>query len=311
MYGPASPFVIVQTLELAVGFIRPEQVDPNVFQVEARWSMKPGNRKKVAAALVDYVKAVKEKEPGTYMYTVSFADESPDSAAIPPMQLDAVTYNSAWKDHDAFVAHTKEPVYQEFLKKHGDLFVQTIPGSTMHPYMTTSVLKRFAGFLRPEAFRRMSGPQLPPVTHGMIAGSGSRSVPSSSGMTIEQLMLALIPLAQKSAIPPISNFFVGAVALGASGSIYFGANYEFVGQALSFTVHGEQAATAHAISLWRDWHAEARRFRRAVWLLPAISVRADHGFDTADPPAEYAPGSAHVVSSLTHSGRETWGLRQR
>src|SRR5260221_5458353 len=152
MSGPTSPFVIVQALDLAVGFIRPEEVDPNVFQVEARWSMKPGNRKKVAAALVDYVKAVKDKEPGTYMYTVSFADESPDSPAIPPMQLDAVTYNSAWKDHDAFVAHTKEPVYQDFLKAHGDLFVQTVPGSTMHPYMTTSVLKRIAGFLRKEAF---------------------------------------------------------------------------------------------------------------------------------------------------------------
>lgn len=152
MYGPTAPHVIVQTLELAVGFIRPEEVDPNVFQVEARWSMKPGNRENVAAALVDYVKAVKDNEPGTYMYTVSFADESPDSLAIPPMQLDQVTYNSAWKDHDAFVAHTREPVYQDFLKAHGDLFVQAVPGSTMHPYMTTSVLERLAGFLRPEAF---------------------------------------------------------------------------------------------------------------------------------------------------------------
>jgi quinol monooxygenase YgiN len=152
MYGPASPWVVVQTMELAVGFIRPEQVDPNVFQVEARWSMKAGNRQKVAAALVDYVKAVKAKEPGTYMYTVSLADESPDAAAIPPMQQQQVTFNSSWKDHDAFVAHTKEPVYQDFLKAHGDLFVQAVPGSTMHPYMSTSVLKRFAGFLRPEAF---------------------------------------------------------------------------------------------------------------------------------------------------------------
>jgi cytidine deaminase len=67
-------------------------------------------------------------------------------------------------------------------------------------------------------------------------------------MTIDELMLALIPEAQKFALPAISNFFVGAVALGSSGSLYFGANYEFVGQALSFTVHGEQAATAHAIS---------------------------------------------------------------
>jgi cytidine deaminase len=61
-------------------------------------------------------------------------------------------------------------------------------------------------------------------------------------------MLALVAQAQRAAIPPISKFFVGAVALGATGSIYFGANYEFLGQALSFTVHAEQAATAHAIS---------------------------------------------------------------
>jgi quinol monooxygenase YgiN len=152
MYGPTSPFIILQAMELAIGFIRPEEVDGDVFQVEARWVMKPGNREKVKAALVDYVKAVKDKEPETYMYTVSFADASANSPAIPPMQLDQVTYNSAWKDHDAFVAHTKEPVYQSFLQAHGDLFVQAVPGSTTHPYMTTSVLKRFAGFLRPEAF---------------------------------------------------------------------------------------------------------------------------------------------------------------
>jgi len=154
MYGPTAPFRIVQAMELAVGFIRPLAADPNVFQVEARWVMKAGagNREKVKAALIPYVKAVKDKEPETYMYTVSFADASEKSPSIPPMQLDQVTYNSSWKDHDAFVAHTKEPVYQEFLKAAGDLFVQAIPGQTTHPYMTTSVLKRFAGFFRKEAF---------------------------------------------------------------------------------------------------------------------------------------------------------------
>lgn len=94
----------------------------------------------------------------------------------------------------------------------------------------------------------MSNGQLPPVTHGMVPAAEVEQFLRKSGMTMDQLMLALIPEAQKFAIPPISNFFVGAVALGASGSLYFGANYEFVGQALSFTVHGEQAATAHAIS---------------------------------------------------------------
>jgi cytidine deaminase len=94
----------------------------------------------------------------------------------------------------------------------------------------------------------MSNGQLPPVTNGAVPAWEVAQFLSASGMTIDELMLALIPEAQKLALPSISNFFVGAVALGSSGSLYFGANYEFVGQALSFTVHGEQAATVHAIS---------------------------------------------------------------
>ena len=89
---------------------------------------------------------------------------------------------------------------------------------------------------------------IPTVGGGYIPAASVGPILRQTGMTIEQLLLALIPQAQKYAIPPISNFFVGAVALGATGSIYFGANYEFVGQALSFTVHGEQAATAHALA---------------------------------------------------------------
>lgn len=90
-----------------------------------------------------------------------------------------------------------------------------------------------------EAARQKAGGRIPAdVVAGLVAG----------GISIEQLMLELIPLAKQFAIPPISNFFVGAVALGTSGALYFGANYEFAGQALSFTVHGEQAATVEAIS---------------------------------------------------------------
>jgi cytidine deaminase len=70
----------------------------------------------------------------------------------------------------------------------------------------------------------------------------------AEGTTIEQVMLDLIPLAKTFAIPPISNFFVGVVALGASGGLYFGANFEFPGHALSFSIHGEQSATMQALS---------------------------------------------------------------
>jgi cytidine deaminase len=54
--------------------------------------------------------------------------------------------------------------------------------------------------------------------------------------------------AKKFARPPISNFFVGAVAVATSGKVYLGANFEFPGQALSFTVHAEQAAVVNAMA---------------------------------------------------------------
>jgi cytidine deaminase len=66
--------------------------------------------------------------------------------------------------------------------------------------------------------------------------------------TIEQRLVELIPEAKKLAVPPISNFFVGVAALGTSGNIYYGANFEFPGEALSFTVHAEQAAVVNAMA---------------------------------------------------------------
>lgn len=59
-------------------------------------------------------------------------------------------------------------------------------------------------------------------------------------------LVQLLPDAARFAKPPISNFFVGAVARGLSGSLYFGANVEIAGEALSFTVHAEQSAVANA-----------------------------------------------------------------
>jgi len=121
----------------------------------------------------------------------------------------------------------------------------------------------------------MSNGQLPPVTRGAIPAAVVAQFLRSSGMTIDQLMLALIPLAQKDAIPPISNFFVGAVALGASGSIYFGANYEFVARRSALRCMASRQRR-HMRSHAARPHAEARRFRSALRLLQAIFVRVDH-----------------------------------
>jgi cytidine deaminase len=69
---------------------------------------------------------------------------------------------------------------------------------------------------------------------------------STIGAVVGDLMLLLVPFAQCYAVPPVSDYPVGVVAQGTTGNVYFGANMEYKGTALSFTVHGEQSATTNA-----------------------------------------------------------------
>lgn len=62
------------------------------------------------------------------------------------------------------------------------------------------------------------------------------------GLTQEQCLFELLPLAAQFALVPVSNFHVGAIAVGVSGTAYFGANIEFAGAPLGQTIHAEQAA---------------------------------------------------------------------
>ncbi|HEX9985784.1 MAG TPA: cytidine deaminase [Thermoanaerobaculia bacterium] len=83
--------------------------------------------------------------------------------------------------------------------------------------------------------------------HGVIAADQAQRAAEQRGLTIVQLMFELLPDAARYARPPISNYRVGAVCRGTStGNLYFGANIEFPGQALSFTVHAEQSAVTNA-----------------------------------------------------------------
>ncbi|MDG3088019.1 cytidine deaminase [Vibrio hannami] len=67
-----------------------------------------------------------------------------------------------------------------------------------------------------------------------------------SGLNDDELRVALLPLAASFSYAPISEFFVGAIARGLSGKLYFGANMEFEGAQLGQTVHAEQCAVSHA-----------------------------------------------------------------
>jgi cytidine deaminase len=68
----------------------------------------------------------------------------------------------------------------------------------------------------------------------------------ASGIPTPALMNRLRPWARRFADPPISHFYVGGILEGASGALYVGANFEYPGASLAFTVHGEGAATTNA-----------------------------------------------------------------
>ncbi len=81
---------------------------------------------------------------------------------------------------------------------------------------------------------------------GTISAADAGHLAGQLGAAVDHLMLDLVPFAALYAEPVISNFKVGAVARGLSGNLYFGANIEFKSEALSFTVHAEQAAVVNA-----------------------------------------------------------------
>lgn len=89
-----------------------------------------------------------------------------------------------------------------------------------------------------------------PMLHQNFAGhidaQQLAELTQASQMTEAEVLLALLPIAAALAKPPISEFYVGAIAKGKSGDIYMGANLELPGEALFHSVHAEQSAISHA-----------------------------------------------------------------
>ena len=81
---------------------------------------------------------------------------------------------------------------------------------------------------------------------GVVSEITARYLAEQTGWDMNQVMLGLLSFARLYAKPHISKYSVGAVAQGLSGNLYYGANMEFCGAALSVTMHAEQSATANA-----------------------------------------------------------------
>ncbi|MDQ6566612.1 MAG: cytidine deaminase, partial [Haemophilus parainfluenzae] len=81
---------------------------------------------------------------------------------------------------------------------------------------------------------------------GFLPAEKVRSICDEFKLTPAQLGLALLPVAACYSHTPISEFHVGAIAIGESGDFYFGANQEFQGSSMAQTIHAEQSAISHA-----------------------------------------------------------------
>ncbi len=66
--------------------------------------------------------------------------------------------------------------------------------------------------------------------------------------TLEELGIALLPLASSFAVTPTSNFNVGAVVFDSQGNAYLGANFEFANTHIGQVIHAEQSAITNAWS---------------------------------------------------------------
>jgi len=91
-----------------------------------------------------------------------------------------------------------------------------------------------------------------PRSSGMLTGEDCRAVIENLNISVEELMLRLLPLARLYSKTPISGFQVGAVAKAGMSdhadefALFLGANIEFPAQALTQTIHAEQSAVVNA-----------------------------------------------------------------
>lgn len=85
-----------------------------------------------------------------------------------------------------------------------------------------------------------------PIYRGRVEASQVAALLKTEETSLDDLILKLVLVARSVAHPPISNYFVGAVALGSSGDLYLGANIEVPGNMLGLATHAEQSAIANA-----------------------------------------------------------------
>lgn len=123
-----------------------------MFSLTSTWTLKQGSEEKGVAALKKLAQQVQEGEADTLLYLVHVPDMKRASQPT-PCSLDVVFFE-IYKDRAAFCAHVNGPIFKNFVKEHGALFLTTRgecddPSVPAGPYTSVEFLDRKAGFIRP------------------------------------------------------------------------------------------------------------------------------------------------------------------
>jgi cytidine deaminase len=111
----------------------------------------------------------------------------------------------------------------------------------MHPRFQTA-FSELPATLQSALLPYFDAPDFP----AMLKAEQVDAIKQRCGLDDDALAFALLPLAAACSLAPISQFYVGAIARGQSGNLYFGANMEFSGAPMQQTIHAEQCAVTHA-----------------------------------------------------------------
>lgn len=125
------------------------------LSLTSQWFIKPECKTRAIAALEQLAKDVYTHEPNTLSYLIHTPfNTSPDLQSLPPAPLDLVVFFEVYRDAKAFFDHLNGAVFTNFVKDHGELFVN----AHGKPFTTVTFLARRAGFIRTEL--PITAPQL-------------------------------------------------------------------------------------------------------------------------------------------------------
>ncbi|MGO9427438.1 putative quinol monooxygenase [Rhodoblastus sp.] len=119
----------------------------SLLSLTSQWFIKPGLEIEAIQALRVLAADVRRGEPDTLVYLVHEPHaDTRELVSLPPSVKNLVLFFEVYRDVPAFIRHVNGPIFTNFVKEHGKLFVE----KNDQPYTTVAFLNRRAGFVRKE-----------------------------------------------------------------------------------------------------------------------------------------------------------------